>query len=203
MNHKLSPRSILFVAIMLIASLACSLFTPKGETSYTPPTVAAPAAQAQTATCSYKVSGKTVTVFSNDTLIAKVVFTSNFVDNNPSEWLKGRAGVCYLYQSGVGNNVTFEVTLYAGGTFAIDGDWAKYANQDLGIVNNSADFMAFADQPGSYKLSGSTIGLAIGIVKDENDKAGYVYTDRNNATGNDGRPIYFLNLNGGAAQINK
>ncbi len=156
-----------------------------------------PAAQAENST---KVDGNVVKVFSEGKLIAEVTFVTT-VDNMPTEWLRDREGVSYLYQSGIGNEVDLKVTLYDGGSFAIDGDWMVYGGADLGKINDSADFRAFADKPGTYTFSASSFGLAVGPYRANDDKAGFVLADRRSADNGDNRPEYWLDPTGKSVEI--
>jgi len=117
----------------------------------------------------------------------------------PTEWLKDRP-VAYLYQSGIGNRVELEITLFEGGAFAMDGDWATAGGKDLGIVDDAADFLLFADAPGTYKVTASSFGLAVGTYNGDQDKAGNVLTDRRNADGWDGRPVWYFSPDGKVAK---
>lgn len=197
MFKKLFP----FVVIFMITSLACSLFTPKGEPTNTPPTAVAAQANESTADAvTYKVEKNHAWVYASEgSLLAEVIAPKGI--DLPSEWLKDREGVHYLFQSGIDRKVELTVTLYKGAAFAIDGDWMKVGDTDLGKVNDGADFRAFADTPGEYHFTASSFGLAIGPFRSEGDKAGFVLADRRNADGNDGRPEYWLNLDGSAVQI--
>jgi len=172
---------------------------PKAEPTGTPVFTPQPAivvvntaAQAGAAT-SYEVKGDTVEVFADGKMIAEVKFVTK-VDNMPTEWLKDREGVAYLYQSGISNQVKLIVTLYDNGSFSIDGDWMKFGNTNLGIVDNASDFRAFADTPGEYHFTASSFGLAVGPYRSD-DKAGFVLADRRSADG-DSRPEYWLPSNG-------
>lgn len=157
----------------------------------------APAAQGENST---KVDDNVVKVFSEGKLIAEVTFVTT-VDNMPTEWLRDREGVLYLYQSGIGNKVDLKVTLYDGGSFAIDGDWMVYGGADLGKINDSADFRAFADKPGTYTFSASSFGLAVGPYRANDDKAGFVLADRRSADNGDHRPEYWLDPTGKPVEI--
>jgi hypothetical protein len=191
------------LSTLAIVLTACGSATPV-PAAEAPQAEAPAAAQAQNLTTenlTYEVSGDTVEVFAGDKAIAKIVFKTK-VDNMPTEWLKNRTGVAYLYQSGIGNKVQLEITLYEGGTFALDGDAVTVESQTLGVVNDPADVMVFADTAATYNVTGYSFGLAVGPVKDDQDKAGYVLSDRKAAT-NDNRPIFWLNPSGAPAQINK
>ncbi len=148
----------------------------------------------------YKVNGDTVEVYSNDVLVAKVKFLTK-VDNMPTEWLRDREGISYLYQSGIGNEVKLEVTLLENGAFAADGDAFQVGETTLGKVNDSADALVFADTPGKYTITGWSFGIAFGPYKAEDDKAGYVLKDRHNAINWDARPEYWLNPTGSPVQV--
>lgn len=213
MNTKLSPLFV-FLSMLALAGLACSA-------SFNPPCVslgdacnkaatpapaeasqaeAVPAAvQAQTAT-SYEVKGDTVEVFADGKMIAKVKFVTK-VDNMPTEWLRDREGIMYLYQSGIGNEVKLEVTLLENGAFAADGDAFQVGETTLGKVNDSADALVFADTPGKYTITGWSFGIAFGPHKAEDDKAGFVLKDRHNAINWDARPEYWLNPTGSPVQV--
>lgn len=189
---------VLFVLVLVLSACAAPgspAAATASESSAAQPTSAPAQGPADS---SYSVSGDTVTVSASGKTIASVKIVTK-VDNMPTEWLKGREGVVYLYQSGIGNQVELIVTLYENGAFAIDGDWMKIGNTDLGKVNDSADFRAFADNPGEYHFTASSFGLAVGVYRDANDKAGFVLADRRNAD-NDNRPEYWLPSDGGQPQ---
>lgn len=161
---------------------------------------AAPAAAKVEAPAASAISGDIVTVKdTNGVALATIKFVTK-VDNMPTEWLKDRMGIFYLYQSGIGNQVELKITLFEGGAFAMDGDWASVDGQDLGKVNDPADFLLFADQPGTYKVTVSSFGLAVGIYRSTDDKAGFVLADRKNAT-NDDRPVYWLDPDGTVTEL--
>lgn len=193
MNKKLTVLiSLLLVASFLLA--AC------GTATATPEPTAAPAAGE--VTDGFTIVGQTVKVYSEGKLIAEVRFATT-VDNMPTEWLRDREGILYLYQSGIGNQVNIEVTLYDGGTFAIDGDWMFYEKANLGKINEAADFRAFADKAGTYAFAASSFGLAVGPYRASDDKAGFVLADRRAADNADNRPEYWLDPDGAAVKIDQ
>lgn len=168
---------------------------PEGEAIEPPP-----ATEEDDASATYSVDGDTVMVYADGELIAEVTFVTT-VDNMPTEWLRDREGIAYLYQSGIGNQVELIVALHEHGAFAIDGDWMSYGDADLGIVDNSADFRAFADGAGTYRFTASSFGLAVGSFRSDSDKAGFVLQDRRNADNGDGRPEYWLDPAGEVVEI--
>lgn len=194
---KLFPLfSLLIVAALAISACgAATASTPERDSS----APANPAAQANDG-LTYKVTGDTVEVYANDVLVAKVKFLTK-VDNMPTEWLRDREGISYLYQSGIGNEVKLEVTLLENGAFAADGDAFQVGETTLGKVNDSADALVFADTSGKYTITGWSFGIAFGPHKAEDDKAGYVLKDRHNAINWDGRPEYWLNPTGKPVQV--
>lgn len=157
----------------------------------------APAAQSQdnSAAPTYKVDGNTVMVYSGETLIAKIEFTQ-LVDNNPSEWLKDRPGIGFLYQSGVNNTAKMKITLFEGGSFAMDGDQFVVAGQTLGKKDNPEDVIVFADKAGTYDIEGWSFGASFGPWNGSEDKAGFTLADRRAATGYDNRPEFWLDPTG-------
>ncbi|EKD80567.1 MAG: hypothetical protein ACD_40C00055G0004 [uncultured bacterium] len=222
MNTSKFSRFIPFVAliVLIFASLACgggymplpyvdAGFGNPDSTQSVEPTSqpveiqpnAAPQATTQGET-SYKVNGDTVEVYASDTLIAKIRFLTK-VDNMPTEWLRDRP-VAYLYQSGIGNEVKLEITLFENGAFASDGDAFQFGDTTLGKVNDSADALVFADIPGKYNLTGWSFGIAFSAYRASDDKAGNVLEDRHNAINWDSRPEYWLNPTGDTpVQVNQ
>lgn len=188
-----------FLVLCLVlgaVALACSIAVPQVKSAVNTPTVSAPAAQEpQSHVPTYKVDGNTVMVYSGEALIAKVEFLSS-QDNNPSEWLKDRPGIGYLYQSGVHNSAKIKVTLYKGGAFAMDGDQFVVDGQTLGKKDDPSDAIVFADQAGTYTVEGWSFGAAFGPWNGKDDKAGFVLQDRRAATGFDGRAEYWLDPTG-------
>lgn len=156
-----------------------------------------PAAPAGNSGEAYTASNGTVVVGDN---LCTVEFTLS-VDNHPTEWLNQRPGILYLYQSGIGNQVEFTLTVNQGCSVAIDGDWINVDGVDYGVQNDPSDVIVFFDQPGVYTVKAASFGMAVGVYGEGEDRAGNVLADRRAAT-HDNRPEWWIPASGDPIQIN-
>jgi len=109
------------------------------------------------------------------------------------------ADPCVFYVApGVGVGAKVQVQLFEGAAFAADADVFTVITQTLGIKNNSADVLIFADQPGDYAFTGSSFGLCVGQKADDN--ADRQINDRRNL---DGRPMFWISPQGTVTEIGK